>query len=116
MDDDGQVPHRRESGSKRREVIEQSEKCLRRRSHRYLYKTPDVDLSEPNVPHRSNPEELVLDVWLDGQKRMSLQWEAAAEKEILLFKPDGCEKEAAQEIRSSSISCNLTSRNGRDYT
>jgi hypothetical protein len=40
----------------------------------------------------------MLDVWLDGQKRMSLQWEAAAEKEILLFKPDGWEEEAAHEI------------------
>jgi len=35
----------------------------------------------------------MLDVWLAGRKRMSLQWEAAAEKEILLFKPDGWEEE-----------------------
>jgi hypothetical protein len=35
-----------------------------RRSHRYPRQDSDVNLSGLNVPHRSNPKEFMLDVWL----------------------------------------------------
>ncbi|OKO69091.1 hypothetical protein AC630_37565 [Bradyrhizobium sp. AS23.2] len=52
-----------------------------------LYKTPRSDLSTEGAPAWIQPKGFMLDVWFDGRKTLSMQWDNEGPVDVFIFKP-----------------------------
>jgi len=52
-----------------------------------LYKTPRLMLSTGGAPAQFQPRGFMVDVWFDGRKTMSIQWDHEEPIEVSVFKP-----------------------------
>lgn len=52
-----------------------------------LYKTPRLDLSTEGAPAWIQPKGFMVDVWFDGRKTLSIQWDHEGPIDVFTFKP-----------------------------
>jgi hypothetical protein len=52
-----------------------------------LYKTPRLDLSTEGAPAWIQPKGFMVDVWFDGRKTLSMQWDHEGPIDVFTFKP-----------------------------
>jgi len=50
-----------------------------------LFKTPKVDLSDPNAPAWINPKGYGIDIWFDNAKKMAVQWDNDGPLDVHVF-------------------------------
>jgi hypothetical protein len=63
-----------------------------------LYKTPRVSLSDGGAPAQFRPKDFMVDVWFDGSKTMSVQWDHEEPVEVVAFKPGEWEDSIAKTL------------------
>ena len=63
-----------------------------------LYKTPRVSLSTGGAPAQFRPKDFMVDVWFDGRKTMSVQWDHEEPVEVVAFKPGEWENSIAKAL------------------
>ena len=63
-----------------------------------LYKTPRVPLSTGGAPAQFRPKDFMVDVWFDGRKTMSVQWDHEEPVEVVAFKPGEWENSIAKAL------------------
>ncbi|WP_426434053.1 hypothetical protein [Bradyrhizobium genosp. P] len=66
-----------------------------------LYKTPRLRLSTGGAPAQFQPKGFMVDVWFDGHKTMSIQWDHEEPIDVFVFRPG--EWEASIEKALSEI-------------
>src|ERR1700720_2612990 len=63
-----------------------------------LYKTPRVPVSTGGAPAQFRPKDFMVDVWFDGRKTMSVQWDHEETVEVVAFKPGEWENSIAKAL------------------
>jgi hypothetical protein len=66
-----------------------------------LYKTPRVTLSAGGAPAPFRPKGFMLDVWFDGSKTMSIQWDQEEPIDVFVFKPGEWERSVLEALSNN---------------